>query len=398
MINERLMAQGSWSVPLKDTTPASLIIPSRLGYQVYVTPTELPASMQTTPTLNSVARYQGVLLRQNSREIGGAGLLWYLGDTNKSAVLNPSGWADITFDFADWIENIMAFGGVTIFGVAAAPYTEGTVYDFDATTFELRIGGQLRRPMLDKICNVYNAMYQVRADNTFHAGRQEDLFVSATPEVIALPKGGVRDIDLAGLKALELDRGWDVSDLQTGWYVLGAGEGNTAVFDHQPTAISPLKDPLGNAVHLPKLINAPDAVSTAEAAAVGNGEFWEALYSTGSTTLSTETHDIGRLLTPGDVIYVYDPLRGFFDTTNQQTYAGQTMFPAERLVQAVTWPLERGMGVYMRDGDSPNAITDLTQYVEWEAKAEPVVRFELGGFRRRLVPVAENPAVERRLR
>lgn len=393
-VNERLMADGSWSVSLVPEVPSSIIAQSRLGNAMFVTPAELPPSMQTLSSLLASSRYTGVLTEQKERDFSGFGLLWYLGNSQQGAVINAtSGWQDLTFDFRDWVRELMDLGAATLV-VEPCPYTEGTIYDFDATTYEMRISGQLRRPFLDRICQMYHGMYQVRADNTFHAGRQEDLFASATKEVIILPKGGVRDISLAGLRALEMKRGWDVGSQPTGWFSVGAGEGTSATIDYTPTSISPYNDLLGQDVVRAKIVNAPDAVNTAEAAAVGVGELLKDLFTTGSLDVSTDTHDIGRFLTPGDIIYVYDPRQGLFDADNQVRHAGEVMFPTVRMVQAVTWPIEEGMGVYIRSSTT-GAVIDLTPYIEWESAP---VRFELGGYRRRLVAQVENPANERRLR
>ena len=53
-------------------------------------------------------------------------------------------------------------------------------------------------------------------------------------------------------------------------------------------------------------------------------------------------HDIRA----GDWLYVvYDPERDLVDTTNEQHYRRQIVWPIKLRVHAITWPVESGMAV-----------------------------------------------------
>lgn len=392
-VEERLMAPGRWDLSLVEDTPYSIRRNFNPGNHIIVTPAPVDESLQTLAFLLSVSHHTGVLLARERRTISGQGLLFYLGTNERGQVVDPTGWADNNLDFETWIRHIMKFGGVSGFDVPTGPYTEGSIHAIGSDIFTLRTGGQFRKQLLETICTIYGGEYRVNHDNTFDAGTAADLFVTS-PSVVAMPHGDVGDHTYESLKALELDPKVDASDLQTGWYVLGAGEGNTAVVD-ESNALPWAEDLLGQDLWLTEMVSAPDAATTAEAAAIGAGRLTPALFKATAVTLSTDTYAIGRYdAKPGDTIYVYNPDDRLFDLTTQLEHGGTLIFPLPARVMAVSWPVEVGMGVYHHVWHT-GEIVDITDWVDWE---DGPTSFELRAPKRPLVPKPVSPVVERRLR
>src|SRR5690606_34045962 len=81
----------------------------------------------------------------------------------------------------------------------------------------------------------------------------------------------------------------------------------------------------------------------------------------------------GSIVKPGDMVFVWDPQSGFYDTDNAPVwFRGECIAPAKLRVHEVEWPITEGMGVYYRP--SKQSVTtqdwiDLTPYIDWEATA-----------------------------
>lgn len=84
-----------------------------------------------------------------------------------------------------------------------------------------------------------------------------------------------------------------------------------------------------------------------------------------AVTLTSDEFDIDRDVSVGDALWVYDVDGSMVDTTNPVRYRGSTIYPIEVRVFAMTWPIERGMGVWYRSG--AGVWTDITNYVVPEA-------------------------------
>jgi hypothetical protein len=98
-----------------------------------------------------------------------------------------------------------------------------------------------------------------------------------------------------------------------------------------------------------------------------------------AVSIATEEYDIDRDVQVGDNLYVYRPDSSMVDPTNQVRYRGGVIYPVILRVISATWPIERGMGAWYRDGTG--AWTDLTNHVVFE---DAGTSFEVGAPMRAL--------------
>jgi hypothetical protein len=92
-------------------------------------------------------------------------------------------------------------------------------------------------------------------------------------------------------------------------------------------------------------------------------------------TLSSRTYNVSRFIEPGDWAWVWDEQAGLSDQSNQVTYNGQLITPIKLRVYSVTFPIEQGVGVYVRRSGATATYTDVSEWVEWETGD---VRWEVG--------------------
>lgn len=94
-----------------------------------------------------------------------------------------------------------------------------------------------------------------------------------------------------------------------------------------------------------------------------------------SVTLTSATHTVRRNVEAGDYVWVFDLLNGVVDPANQIQFRGELIAPLKMRVLSLSWPIQRGMGVYARRSGATPVYTDLTDFVEFESDE---VSWELG--------------------
>jgi hypothetical protein len=91
-----------------------------------------------------------------------------------------------------------------------------------------------------------------------------------------------------------------------------------------------------------------------------------------------------KRLEPGDYIWVYDPRpdAALYDVANEITFHGETLMPMSMRLEAITWPVQEGMGVYFRYWDGAAFTTvDLSNHVVYETGESTL---DVGAAQRRL--------------
>lgn len=370
------MKPGEWSVSLDESTPYSVRALLDFFGHILVTPAHVDPRRFDDAAMLAMARFTGIMRSRSRRSIGGIGLGGWLGSPEGIGILFWLGIVPETKTFADWVTYIFNNVGLT---ATADPSITASI--------EANVVGMTRRQALDHIVGLYGAEYRVFADGTAKVGTPAYVGFVTTPEVVALRRSGGREVDLAGLQALELDMDQDVENYVNEVVLFAAGEGAATWAAAAWLTSPPYKNLQGDSLfqRLAKSVDSP-AVQTAHAGTVADAELNAAAVTRQAVRLSTDTYDIGRDVQAGDYIYVFDPDAYLFDTANEVRYRGRIIYPVELRVHAVTWPIEAGMGVYYRDGDG--AYTDLTDWVVFENGA---TTFEVGAPKRTLSAATANP-------
>lgn len=368
-ITRRVMAQGDWSVRLRDDTPQSILDSISTPFaEIVVTSGRIPAqqaSISDTLALTA-ARYVGVVLRPGPQlELGGAGHEWWLGDDQgwqplEAAVVKSAG------TLTQWVTDIIA-----------SPLTVGSVTG--AGTLDGRYHWVSRRQALDSVCRSFGVEWRINNNRSVDTGTQTNLY-GTTPTALIVRRDGGREVTSPfGVNGIVSAR-WNFEAWTARVVVLG-GRGRSAA----GSAVSYL-DPTGTTVVRTRVVEAKDAPYGTETviATTLRDQLNAAVREVSVDVLD---YDVLGKVTPGANVWLYDPWLGLdAPSTTQIDYNGRKIHPVTARVVGVTMPIERGMGVYYRlhNGVSPSYI-DLTDWVEWEG---PGGRLELGSASIPLVDLA----------
>lgn len=379
-VTEQLMGWGAWSITLKDdTTPGSvwdILDPSVNAYgHILITSARVdPASGDAA--MLSMAKYAGIYRGNMARnQIGGIGLVGWLGDEDDKgdiAETPVTGTGGGGFD--DWINDILP-----------ASISAGTI-DVIAGTLTESMQYMSPRQMLARVMDYFGGVYRVNPDFTLDAGEESDLF-DTTPTVLLKYNASGPDLGLRGIRASKIDLARDLEDYTTRVVMLAEGSGTAIAVGSANIGSVPFKDGLGNNVVFKRLINAPDVSSgnanTLAAAQLGRFNDLRKSYSLSTDEWGVIFGDVKRL-EPGDHIWVYDPRpdAALYDPANEINYQGETLMPVAMRLEAITWPVQEGMGVYFRYWNGSGfSYLDLSNHVVYETGDTTL---DVGAAQRRL--------------
>jgi len=346
-VTEQVTALGDWSVSLRADTPLSLrqAIDNPHAH-IVITPARIDPALLSDASIRAAARYTGVVLRPGPQlDLAGAGLLWWLGDADNQPLTTIAAVTSATW--------------ATVYGnLIAQRFTAGTIASGGSYTAPVQYTD--RRSALELAARVAGHEYRANPDFTFDADTVANLY-GATPTVLLTPGGGGRDRGLYGMDAeftVEVD--W----AQWGDTIRVQGEAGYADYTGTaPTARTPTGDTWGRLVYL-EHPDVPAGLEAAAAATVGP------VYAQPTRVVAATVRDLGLsdYLHVGDLVYVYDDVDDVRDLANQVQFAGRPIFPRQMRVTRITWPVQAGMGVYLRDHPTGGQVTyyDLSPYVEWE--------------------------------
>lgn len=83
-------------------------------------------------------------------------------------------------------------------------------------------------------------------------------------------------------------------------------------------------------------------------------------------TVEGGAYDVGHLSPVGSRIWLYAP-PVVMDAANPLQFRGRVCYPVAVRLMGLTWPITRGMGVYLRTNKGAVVWHDLTNYVAWES-------------------------------
>jgi hypothetical protein len=397
------MAQGSWSMRLRDDTPFAIRDSLRHGDTIIVTPQPIPIGARAD--VIAQARWRGVLTQPglDGLEHAGAGMQWYLdngngagGWVNRFATpSNPKTWAQHLTQMVSGVGATSSLTGLARFTVTAVGTAPSGSWPSDDDGLDDLPDHVI--PRMRYIAAILGAEWRITpAGVLLHSSENDNtLFRVTTPRVVLNPREHGRDLDVIGFRGVEISGTTDISDMAAGgWALYDAGFGQTYIgtSPDTPTAIGDdfphmwLHDGYGwnppGATGLPvyqhafvdggALTDSSDATDRAQALANAR---------TGRIRLraSARAADPGREVKPGDWCWVDDPQQNLVDTTQAVMWHGCYRTPKKMRLFGMGWQATEQMGVYRvaRSLGDAEQIVDLT---DWFIPGDDTVEMELGDF------------------
>ena len=353
-VTERLMKAGQFTVNLTDDAPRSAWAAVQEFDHIVITPTRLlPVESFSDANILAQAIYTGVVVtKPTNRTISGLGLADWLGDDEGGGDVLDTAVTNTNATLSTWVTSLLP-----------SSITAGTVTN-TGTNLTYTYQFMSRREALSHACRSVGAEWRVNADGTFDAAAPATLFV-ATPDTVITRHPQGTEGALQGIEATRLEQSRDVAKYTTKVIVVGKTGDGALVATGSATGANVYKDLFNNNVVKERLVNAP-----AEPAANVSAYAASVLALYGSVrrriTLSSSTYAVPIRTRPGDYLWVYDPEAYLADLANQITWRGELITPIKLRCHSYTWPIEAGMGVYVRRSGATPTYTDLTPFVEWE--------------------------------
>lgn len=374
MITERVMALGDWEIQLADETPPTLLTTISTPFAtVVVTPTRLPLSGLTDSIVTASALYAGVVLRPGpQRTLGGCGLAWFLGDDAGGA-----GWTDTGFTFSS-----TSLSSAVTSILSGTAFTSGTVAA--GTVTDWVSGGTTRRTALDVAARDLGYEWRITPARVVSVASVSTLYGSTPTGVITRREVGHEASVRQGITGA-IASTWDWEQYGSKaivWSLYGSGSSGGA---------SSYRDPAGNLMTIVRGFEQSDAPSGSE---TDIAAWWLSQINRSVRTVEIASVDyaITGQVPCGGQVYLYDREQGLYDTANPVQFAGGIIWPVSARVAAVSWPVERGMGVYYRiHNGSTVKYYDLTDWVVFE---NPGVRFEISTGAQTLAPPSTAPPLQ----
>lgn len=350
-VTERLMEPGRFEVDLLPQMWRRLSLSIAGSDALVITPTRWRNPSLGFDDIKSSALYTGIIneIKADGTGLAGAHILTRMGDESG---LGPWTSASPAPGFDTWtncITDVFATGDtneITLGSFFSAP--GGAIWDgwqdYEAP-----------RTAIERWRKQVSAEYRVNPDCSFDSGAEGSALFVTTPTVLLSPLPIAERYDLftvglhAPVKAMTDTRA-------QARYVLTYGE---TIF-----GLSSVTPPFRGDMRITTTWSESD-----DSAALDDRAQWELdnTYTTFTRIEGTEVsyYGIGRVLVPGDWVYLWDPFQGLSDTGNAVTYAGQDIFPVSLRCTGYSWPIERGMGVYVKLFDYDTLI-DISDYVVYE--------------------------------
>jgi hypothetical protein len=379
-VTQRLMKPGRFHVELRDDYPDSIAAACALFDHIVITPTPIDPSLVSTTRRESsgvgdsvflaASIYTGVITSKPSRRIlEGCDLSFWLGTDQGLGALMGANYTISTGELGGWVGLILA----------GAVLTAGTITNGSYGSIEYPYNWVTRRELLDQICRIAGAEWRVNPNGTVDAAEPATLWTSPTQNsgiVITRHAEGM-DGSLRGLEGSLMVPASDVEGYTTKVYAVGPNiSGSAEPFDYANASLStPFVDLNNNPVVMERAIDVGQGVSHAELQGLANAT----LNLNGSVrreiSLGSNTYNVTRFIRPGDSAFVWDHAAELSDPANTIMYRGELINPMLLRVRALTWPVEKGLGVYLRKSGSPPSYLDLSPYLNWESED---VQWEVG--------------------
>lgn len=361
MITEHLMRPGNGSVRFTPDVPVSVTDDIRAlvdenasgpGASLVITSVRVDPSQIGDAATLAAALYTGPIDARPSRlSLECVGLSSWLDTYFDSNITRSSGTP------TQWLGDLVANG-----------ITSGTITGGSNVSRTFPAHSATRRECLDAWAGLAGVEYRVNPDFTVDTAAASTLFVSP-PEVVVTKRDEGPDGAFRGVEGGLLDQALTQlgPNIATKAVALAQGEG-AAITKGTATRSVSLKTPAGGTPTLITVLSAPSEESANANTLASN--FLNLQGMRRQVNVGSKTYALPRFVKPGDEVYVWDPEAGLYDTSNQVQFRGETIFPIQVRLLSYTWPIESGMGVYVRSNAASPTYIDVTDWVDWEDGSE----------------------------
>ena len=390
------MAAGEWDVQLVEDTPRRILeaidIETAGFGQLVILPTRLDPRAHTDATLLSLARYTGIFRAQEGDfRLSGPGLPILLGDEDNKGDIYE-------------VERTTANGWLTQWATALLPVSlsAGGVYSPGGSytdSFYLVTAKQAYETLKGEFSAPIE--WRITPDLKLHVGTVfgtagTDALYDETPRLIVLHNAGTggRDFGLTGAQGVSgMNR--DLEDYTT--KVVYNTEVTTATNTEVVTDVDfvtpdtttdtvtesstetvvtvaatadvdiPFGRPTGGPMILDRLIegNSNDG-SDANPQAQADMQLGRFDSIRREIKVDYGDYEIGHIAPVGSYVWLYAP-PVVMDAASPVQFRGRVCYPVKVRLMGCTWPISRGLGVYMRITSGGTRWVDLTDYVAWES-------------------------------
>lgn len=359
-VTEHLMRPGSGSVQFNPDLPISasqeimaLVDENAGGIGAHVVITRVrvdPALIGDAAVLAGAAYTGRITARPSRTSLEFEGIGSWLDTYNDAEITRTTGTP------TQWLGDLLTNS-----------LTAGTVSGGSNVTKTFPAHITTRREALDVIAGLGGWEYRIMPDFTVDAAPAASLFreVGDTGTIVVTRKAEGSDGALRGVDGSMLDQEIQVGNLATKAVALAEGQG-VSIAKGTATAARSLRAPLGGAAAFVTVFSAPGEETANANTAASN--FLNLQGMRRKVNVASSTHHLPRYVVPGDEVYIYDLAAGLYDTTQQVQFRGETIFPATVRLLSYTWPIERGVGVYIRSNEASGSADyiDVTDWVAWE--------------------------------
>lgn len=376
---KRMSNVGSWSLRLRDDTPRQvtdqLTVADAKWSHLVLLPGQIDTASVTFTDLLAMSMFTGVYRGRTGRtELNGAHASIYLGDEQGHGPIRESALTKAAGTFDQWVTDIKP-----------ASLNAGS-YLTSISTLNWSTIYKTPRQDLDYVCDYFTGgaltfgqvyTWQVTDDLTLNVGAPSSF---DSRSLILSPMAGGTDFNVQGVEC-EFSVDYDAEDYVTKVIVdNGSSTGSSS-------GSVPYEDGLGGTLEHEAYVSDPDTTATLNTIAAGqrvqhDQPEWR-------VTARTPAFAVMSKIGPGGAAYCWDVESGLYTVTWGSSslasgiyYRGEVIQPRTLYVQAVSMPIEEGMGVYLHLADGSDEIIDLSPYVEWE---RPGATIEVGSPARRLV-------------
>ena len=399
-VTERVMAAGSWDLQLVEDAPRWLMeaidVEASAFGQLVILPVHLDPRNHTDAGMLAVARYSGIYRRQEGDfRLSGVGAAILLGDEDGKGDIFEVPRSTANGYLTQWVESLRP-----ISLSAGTTYSPGGSF---TDTFYLVTA----KKAFEAVCDKFGVEWRVTPQFTLDVGSIENLY-GATPKLIILRDAGDggRDTTLTGVRGgsdwirdledyttktiatvpdteeVVTEQGdptwvWDAELGEDVMTDISAPTKTTVATDARivgatattPDASIPYGRPSDGApVILDRLIESSAEEGTdGDPQTLANQQLGRFNRVRRELFVDGGKIDIGHLAPVGSYVWLYSP-PVVMDLGNPVQFRGRTTYPVKTRILGMTWPIQKGCGVYLRvwRGAATPTWHDLTDFVVWE--------------------------------